>query len=64
MTIDLYDPRLKATIRATGDRVKLTLEYPREDVYRNIVLRALADLLVGPRGRPGGPEWPLPIDAD
>ncbi len=46
MLLDLGDERFRArTQLIRGDRVRLVLEYPAEDRYRNTIRADLAELL-------------------
>jgi hypothetical protein len=59
MVLDLEDLRIRASLRRlTGDRVRLVLDYPAEECYRNRVLKALADLLRPAPARPKGSRGP------
>jgi len=52
MQLDLEDERLKAKVcLLSGDRARLTLEYPLEEHYRRTVIAALAEML-----RPAAPK--------
>ena len=60
MLLDLEDVQIRASIRrVASDRIRLVLEYPREDHYRDRVLAALADLL-----RPSLPATNQPNEAE
>jgi hypothetical protein len=46
MLLDLEDVQIRVRIvRIADDKIRLTLEYPRAETYRNRVMNALADLL-------------------
>lgn len=65
MYLDLADIQIRASIkRISGDRIRLVLEYPREDVYRDKIMSALSELLKPPKPREEGgaadPSDPTP----
>lgn len=59
MKLELEDERLSASVKLLGNgMVRLTLDYPFEDEYRDLVNEGLCNLLRYARERPKQPSSP------